>query len=140
MNKNLYCIVGCGNLGAHLAKSLMQKGADVLMIDRDKRSFKKLGHDFNGLTIEGDASDLEFISSLEIQKARALIAVTREDNLNLMVCQIARELYGLKVVARLYNAERESVYKEFGIDTICPDELTAAVLEKRIVGEWEDGK
>lgn len=133
-NSNFYCIVGCGNLGAHLAKSLYDSGAEVLVIDRDKNSFKKLGHSFGGMTVEGDATDLEFIAELNIKKAAALVSVTEDDNINLMVCQIAKELYGLKVVARLYNYEKESVYREFGIDIICPEELTAIVLERKITG------
>lgn len=135
MKNKFFCIIGCGSLGAHLAKSLSEQGAEILIIDRDKKSFKKLGHNFGGMTIEGDATDLEFIAELDIKKATALVAVTEEDNINLMVCQIAKELYGLKVIARLYNAERETVYKEFGIDTICPEEITAAVLERKMMGE-----
>lgn len=135
MNKNnFFCIIGCGSLGAHLAKNLSEKGADVLIVDKDRKSFKKLGQNFGGKKVEGDATDLEFIADLDIKKATALVAVTDEDNINLMVCQIAKELYGLKVIARLYNSERESIYKDFGIDTICPEELTASVLEKKMLG------
>jgi trk system potassium uptake protein TrkA len=136
--KNFYCIVGCGSLGVHLAKTLSENGGEVLVIDRDKKSFKKLGQNFGGMTIEGDATDLEFISELNIKNAAALVAVTEEDNINLMVCQIAKGLYGLKVIARLYNSERESVYKEFGIETICPEELVAAFIEKKMTGERDE--
>ena len=134
IKKSFYCIVGCGNLGAHLAKTLSEKGEDVLIIDRNKKSFHKLGQDFTGLAVEGDATDLQFISELEIEKAKMLIAVTREDNMNLMVCQIAKEIYGLRAMARLYNMEKEGVYKEFGIDVICPDELAEAEINRKIAG------
>ncbi len=138
-HNNFYCIVGCGSLGAHLAKALSEKGDDVLVIDKDKKSFKKLGYDFGGMTIEGDATDLEFIAELEVKKASALLAVTEDDNTNLMVCQIAKELYGLRVFARLYNSERESVYRDFGIETVCPEELTVAVVEKTLIGGGNGG-
>ena len=131
-DSDFYCIVGCGTLGAHLAKTLTEKGAEVMIIDRNQKAFAKLGQNFVGLAIEGDATDLQFLAELDIKKAKLLIAVTREDNINLMVCQIAKELYGLKSVARLYNIEKKSVYKEFDIDVICPDELTAAEIHKRI--------
>lgn len=135
MNRSdFYCIVGCGSLGAHLAKNLSDKGAEVLVIDKNKKSFKKLGQNFGGMTVEGDATDLEFIAELEIKKVAKLVAVTGTDNINLMVCQIANELYGLRVIARLYNSERESIYREFGIDTICPEELTAKTLEEKLTG------
>lgn len=132
MNKTFYCIVGCGSLGAQLAKTLSEKGEEVLVIDRDKKSFNKLGQNFGGLAVDGDATDLQFMSELDIKRAKILIAVTREDNINLMVCQIAKELYGLKAIARLYNIEKESVYREFGIDIVCPDELTAIEINRKI--------
>ena len=132
-DNKLYYIVGCGSLGAHLAKTLSEKGAEVLIIDRDKKSFKKLGQNFGGLTVEGDAADLEFISELDVEKAVALVAVTEDDNINLMVCQIAKELYGIKVFARLYNSERESIYREFGIETICPEEIVVGILEEKMM-------
>lgn len=132
--RSFFCIVGCGSLGAHLAKTLSEKNEEILIIDRDKNSFKKLGQNFGGKTIEGDATDLEFIAELDIKKASAFVAVTSNDNINLMACQIAKELYGLKAIARLYNAERESICRDFGIETICPEELTASVLEKKMLG------
>lgn len=128
-----FVIVGCGSLGAHLSKTLSDRGYEVIVIDRNKKSFKKLGVDFAGMTIEGDATDLEFLTELNLKEVTALVAVTEEDNINLMVCQIAKELYGVKVIARLYNAEKESVYREFGIETICPEELTASVFESKMV-------
>ena len=125
-------------MGAHLAKTLSVKGAEVLIIDKDKRSFTKLGQNFGGMTIEGDAADLEFLAELDIKKAAAFVAVTEDDNINLMVCQIAKELYGLKVIARLYNSERESVYKEFGIDTVCPEELSVIAIGKMLAGGGDE--
>ena len=132
MHKTFYCIVGCGNLGSRLAKSLSEKGQEVLIIDKDKKKFGKLGQNFSGLAVEGDATDLKFISEFDIEKAKVLIAVTREDNVNLMICQIAREFFGVKVIARLYNSEKESVYRTFGIDIICPDELTEAAINLKL--------
>lgn len=132
--RDFYCIVGCGSLGGHLARMLSESGAGVLIIDKDKKAFRKLGLDFGGMTVEGDASDLDFLAELDIRHAKMLVAVTTKDNLNLMVCQIAKELYGVEVIARLYNIERDEVYKEFGIDTICPEELTASVFEKKMFG------
>jgi len=135
MKKAFYCIVGCGRLGSRLAKTLSERGEEVLIIDKDKKNFNKLGLNFGGLAVEGDATDIKFISELDIKKAKALVAVTREDNSNLMVCQIAKELFGLKVIARLYNGEKESVYREFGIDIICPNDLTASAINDALGGE-----
>jgi trk system potassium uptake protein TrkA len=91
------------------------------------------------MTAQGDACDLEFLAELDFKRVTALAAVTEEDNINLMVCQIAKQLYGLKVIARLYNSERENIYKNFGIDTICPEELTASAIERELFGGAHEG-
>jgi trk system potassium uptake protein TrkA len=131
-DKTFYCIVGCGNLGSHLANVLSERGEEVLIIDKNKNSFKKLNLNFSGLNVEGDATDLTFLKNVGIENAKLLIAVTHEDNLNLMVCQIAKEIYDIKVVARLSNVEKKSIYLEFGIDVICPDDLVATEIYNRI--------
>ena len=55
-----------------------------------------------------------------------LLAVTRQDNLNLMVAQVAKKVFNVpKVVARLFDPQRESIYRQFGIETICPTNVIA---------------
>lgn len=67
----------------------------------------------------------------QISKASVVVAVTNSDNANIMVAQIARELFHIRrVIARLYDPERECVYREFGIDTICPAILSAKEIDK----------
>lgn len=75
--------------------------------------------------------DLTDLENAEVQKASAVIAVTDHDNTNIMVAQLARDFFHVdKVIARLYDPERESVYQEFGIETICPAVLSAKAVDK----------
>ena len=121
-NKSEYIIiVGCGRLGAHLADTLSDDGKDVLIIDKEEKSFKKLSNAFSGMTMVGDACEMFIRGECNIGKATAVIAVTNMDNTNIMAAQIAKEMYSIKnVIARLYDPDRECVYQEFGIKTICP--------------------
>jgi trk system potassium uptake protein TrkA len=135
-NKNLYMIIGCGNLGANLALSLSQQNEDVIIIDKNKGSFNKLGNNFSGLSLEGDATDFDFLRENSIEKAGVIIIVTNNDNTNIMVAQIAKEMFNIKkVIARLYDSERENVYKEFDIDTICPEVLSAMEIKRLLKQE-----
>jgi K+ transport systems, NAD-binding component len=145
--ENYTIIVGCGRLGATLANTLSDKDGNVLIIDKNKDSFRKLSPSFGGLSIIGDATDIDVMLEAQIGNASAVIAVTNNDNANIMVAQIAREMFHIKrVIARLYDPEREYVYHEFGIDTICPAILSAKgidkilsqnVLQKNVVKEEE---
>jgi len=131
INKDYTIIIGCGRLGANLANTLSDKGDNVLVIDKKKESFRKLAPSFGGLALAGDATDLDVLQEAEISKASVVVAVTNNDNANIMVAQIAREVFKIQhVIARLYDPERECVYRELGIDTICPAILSANEIDK----------
>ncbi|SNX52954.1 TrkA family potassium uptake protein [Thermoanaerobacterium sp. RBIITD] len=114
-------IVGCGGLGSALATKLADEGHNVAIVDRDKNAFKKLGTGFNGLEITGVGIDEDVLRNAGIERADALAAVTRDDNINIMVAQIASKIYNIKrVIARIYDPERKSAYRDFEIETVCP--------------------
>ena len=86
---------------------------------------------FGGLTVEGDGTDLDVLKKADISRANAVIAVTNNDNTNILIAQLAKEFYCVgRVISRLYDPERECVYRELGIDTICPAVLSANEIDK----------
>ena len=124
-------IIGCGRLGASLASTLSDDGGNVLIMDRDRGSFRRLSASFGGLSVVSDGTDLDALKDARISEASTVIAVTNNDNTNIMVAQIARDLFHVEnVIARLYDPERESVYQEFGIKTICPAVLSVKEIDK----------
>ena len=125
-NYNYILIVGCGQMGAILANHLSRAGSSVVVIDPDEESFKNLSSDFSGFRIVREAAEMEALREGGIEKADCVLAVTRKDNVNLMVAQVAKVVYKVpKVIARVYDPEREEVYSQFGIETISPTSLTA---------------
>lgn len=130
---NYTVIIGCGRLGASLANTMSEGNSDVAIMDIDKNSFRKLSSSYGGQFIAGDGMDFADLEEAQISKADVVVAVTNNDNVNIMIAQIAREIYKVKrVIARLYDPERECVYHEFGIDTICPAVLSANQIDKMI--------
>ena len=124
-------IIGCGRLGANLANTLSNENGNVLIMDTAKHAFRRLSADFGGLAVVGDGIDLDALKSAQIEKASAVIAVTNDDNTNIMIAQLARDMFHVqRVIARLYDPERETVYQELGIDTICPAVLSAKEVDK----------
>ena len=124
-------IIGCGRLGANLANALSDENDNILIMDTSKESFKRLSSGFGGLQVVADGTDFDALEEAKISKASAVIAVTNNDNTNIMIAQIAKYKYNVeRVIARLYDPEREYVYKEFGIDTICPALLSAQEIDK----------
>jgi trk system potassium uptake protein TrkA len=137
MGKENIIIVGCGRLGANLANTMSDEGKSVVIIDMDKTSFNKLSPSFGGITVLGDAMDLAVLNEADIKKAGAVITVTNKDNTNILVAQIAKEMFHIEeVVARLYDLERDEVYKEFGIRTVCPSVLSTREVD-RLLHIWD---
>lgn len=128
-------IIGCGRLGANLANALSNEGENVLIMDRNKDSFRRLASNFGGLSVVADGTDLDKLRMANIDNATAVIAVTNDDNTNIMVAQLAREIFKVdRVIARLYDPECETVYRKLGISTICPSVLSAKEIDKMLDG------
>lgn len=130
MKNSLYIIiVGCGRLGSYLANNLSGAGLSVVVIDKDDSVFNNLSQDFSGFRISADATHLQILKQAKIDKADAFIATTREDNVNLMVAQVARKIYAVPtVLARVFDPKREEVYTKLGIGTICPTSVAAELF------------
>lgn len=129
-------IIGCGKVGSRFAQVLAREGHDVVIVDNDSNAFKKLDPDFNGITVTGVPIDQDVLKQAGIETADALAAVSPDDNINIMTCQVAKEVFKVpRVIARIYNPERELVFHQFGLETICPTKITVDVIRSIVLGE-----
>lgn len=129
-------IIGCGKVGAKFAQVLAEEGHDVVIVDNDSNSFKSLGSGFNGITVTGVPIDQDVLKKAGIESCDAIAAVTPDDNVNIMACQVAKEIFKVpRVIARIYNPSREHVFHEFGLDTICPTNITVEAIRSIVIGE-----
>jgi len=114
-------IVGCGRLGSYLANRLSEAGHSVVAVDMNEEAFESLSPEFSGFRLEGDATEFGVLREAEIADADMVIVTTHNDNINLLVSQVAKKLFGVeRVVARVFEPERERTYRDLGIDTVCP--------------------
>jgi trk system potassium uptake protein len=129
-------IVGCGRVGAQLSQILSQEGHNVVVIDKNPSSFKRLGSTFNGITIDGIGFDLEVLKRAGIEKADALAAVSSGDNSNIMIGQIAKKIFNVpKVVARISDPERAEIYHRYGLDTVSSTIINANIIKSSLLKE-----
>jgi trk system potassium uptake protein TrkA len=127
-------IVGCGRVGSELAKLLSGEGHDVVVVDREQKSFDRLGNTFNGITLVGNGFELELLRHAGIEKADAVCSVTNGDNTNLIVAQVARKIFKVpKVIARVYDPQRANLYDALGLDILSGTILFAAMIRDKIV-------
>jgi trk system potassium uptake protein TrkA len=127
-------ILGCGRVGSELAKLLSSEGHNVVVIDRNRDSFDRLGGTFNGLTLAGNGFDLVLLRQAGIEKADAFCSVTNGDNTNLISAQVAKKIFKVpKVIARVYDPQRAHIYAALGLDIISGTILFAAMLRDKII-------
>jgi trk system potassium uptake protein TrkA len=137
-------IMGCGRVGSTLAKDFQELGHSVAVIDQDREAFRRLGADFNGLTVAGVGFDRDTLIEAGIERADAFAAVSNGDNSNILAARVARETYGVKtVVARIYDPGRAEIYQRLGIPTVATvlwttDQIMRRILPEGARSEWQD--
>jgi len=129
-----YLIVGCGRVGATLAKLLAAEAHDVVVVDENPAAFKRLGTHFNGRMEVGTGIDYDVLLRAGAREADGFVAVTDGDNRNVMAALIAQRMFGIKkIVARIYDPPRGQLYRELGIETVCPTTIGAKIVRDRLM-------
>jgi trk system potassium uptake protein TrkA len=122
-------ILGCGRMGARLARDMEAKGHDVIVLDISNEAFVRLGPDFKGQKVHGDGLDLDVLLDAGVSVADVFVACTSGDNRNLTASQYAREIFAVpKVISRVSDPLRGEIYAEMGLQTISPTVLGAQLI------------
>lgn len=130
-------VVGCGRVGARLSRQMSAEGHDVTVVDKSAPAFKRLGREFAGRTITGVGFDRDVLRAAGIEQADAFAAVTNGDNSNYIAASVARDTFRVpQVIARIYDPQREAIYRELGIRTISSTSWAVNTI-KRILTSTE---
>jgi trk system potassium uptake protein len=126
--------MGCGRVGASIARALQRRGHDVAIIDQEESSFTRLGPTFDGRTVTGMGFDRDTLREAGIDTAYAFAAVSSGDNSNILAARVARETFGVEhVVARIYDPGRAEIYQRLGIPTVATVKWTSDQVLRRLL-------
>jgi len=129
-----FVIMGCGRVGASIARALQRRGHDVAIIDQEESSFTRLGPTFDGRTVTGMGFDRDTLREAGIDTAYAFAAVSSGDNSNILAARVARETFGVEhVVARIYDPGRAEIYQRLGIPTVATVKWTSDQVLRRLL-------
>jgi trk/ktr system potassium uptake protein len=137
-------VVGCGRVGSELAGTLEKDGHTVAVVDKNPSAFRRLPRGFGGRTVVGFGFDRDHLLEAGIDRAGALAAVTNGDNSNILTARIARENFGIeRVVARIYDPRRATIYQRLGIPTVATvtwatDQVLRRLLPEEERSDWVD--
>ena len=129
-----YLIVGCGRVGSTLAKLLVADKHDVVVVDENPAAFKRLGNRFGGQVEVGTGIDYDVLKRAGAERADGFVAVTDGDNRNVMAALIAQRMFAIKkIVARIYDPPRGQLYRELGVETVCPTTIGAKIIRDKLM-------
>ena len=120
-------IVGGGKVGYYLSKELVEEGHEVLVIEKDATKVEGIAEDLGDITLRGDGCEAATMEMAGFGRADMVIAVTGDDEDNLVVCQVAKAKFNVpRALARINNPKNEEIFKRLGIDTTVS--ATTAIL------------
>ncbi len=125
-------IVGGGKVGKSLAKTLAGSGYDVAVVEKDEKIAGKIAEDVDkALIIAGDGCDPARLEDAGIARAQVVTAVTGDDEDNLIICQLARDTFGVpRVIARVNNPSNVITFQKLGIDTVSSTTIITKLIEE----------
>ena len=110
-------IVGCGKVGVSLAERLSAEGHDLVMVDMNPQKVEHLSNQFDALGIVGNGASFNIQQEAGVENADLFIAVTGEDELNLLCCLMAKKTGHCDTIARvrnpLYNKEIRFIQESY---------------------------
>ena len=127
-------IAGAGKVGWNLARELIAKDREVTLIESDHRRYRVVEEELEHAVQYGDATELWVLERAGIQRADLVIAVTGDDEDNILICQVAKEKYGCqRIVARVNNPRNLQHFKLLGIQpAVSATDLILRLIEHEV--------
>ena len=127
-------VVGAGKVGWNLARELLEKEHEVTVIESDRRRYLTVEQELEHNVSYGDASELWVLERAGIQRADMVIAVTGDDEDNMLICQVAKEKYEVgQIIARVNNPRNRPHFDLLGIKpSVSATDLILRLLEHEV--------
>src|SRR6202142_2379849 len=131
----MYAIIaGAGKVGRNLARELISKEHEVTLIESSRASYLANEEEFEHAVQYGDATELWVLERAGIQRADLVIAVTGDDEDNILVCQVAKEKYLCdRIIARVNNPRNHDHFRLLGIQpAVSATDLILRLIEHEV--------
>jgi len=127
-------VVGVGRLGYYLIKALLEQGHEVLGIEKNAAVCETVTDELGSVCLRGDGCEIAKLNEAGTNRADMLIAVTGDDEDNLVACQVAKHKFNVPfTIARIRNPKNETLFKKLGIDaTVSATNIILEYIEQEV--------
>ncbi|MGH2920058.1 MAG: potassium channel family protein [Solirubrobacteraceae bacterium] len=129
-------VVGGGKVGLNLARELIRNNQEVTLVEQDRRAYLRIEQELEHAVQYGDGTELWVLERAGIQRADLVVAVTGDDEDNILICQVAKEKYLCeRVIARCNNPRNLQHFKLLGIGpAVSATDLILNIIEHEVPG------
>lgn len=127
-------VVGGGRLGYNLLKALLNEGHEVLLLEKDARVCRTIIEEMGSVCYRGDGCEAATLAEVGTGRADMLVAVTGDDEDNLVACQVAKHKHNVpRTIARIRNPQNAFLFKKLGVDvTVSATDLIMEAIEREV--------
>lgn len=127
-------VVGGGRLGYYLLKALVNEGHEVLLLEKDARICRNITEEMGSVCFRGDGCEAATLAEVGTSRADMLVAVTGDDEDNLVSCQLAKHKYNVpRTIARIRNPQNAALFRKLGIDvTVSTTDIILEAIEREV--------
>jgi len=127
-------VIGGGKVGYFLSRDLLDRGDEVTLVEKDPARADWLESQLGSIVMRGDGDEMAFLSTTGVERADAVLAVTGDDEDNLVALQMAKKHFNVPLtIARVNNPANVVIFKELGIDeAISATEILLNALETSV--------
>src|SRR5881398_2716045 len=127
-------VVGAGKVGWNLARELIDKGNELTLIESDRQRYATVEEELEHAAQYGDGSELLVLERAGIERADMVIAVTGDDEDNILICQVAREKYGVeRIISRCNNPRNLQHFELLGVKpAVSATDLILRLIEHEV--------
>ena len=128
-------VVGGGRLGYYLTKALLGECHEVTIVEKQARFCKIINDELGDVCVHGDGCEASTLDEIGTGRADMLIAVTGDDEDNLVACQVAKHKFNVsRTIARIRNPQNEAIFKKLGIDiTVSSTNIILENIEEEVL-------
>lgn len=127
-------IVGGGRVGYYLARALLDEKHEVLIIEKNASFCDIINEEMGSICVRGDGCEASTLAEVGTGRADMLVAVTGDDEDNLVACQVAKYKFNVpRTIARIRNPQNEVIFKKLGVDvTVSTTNIILEAIEKEV--------